>query len=111
MRNCRFSQAGAPRQNFAGAKYDRRHAPRSVSQARVKEIITIAFAMVIISLERAMRIELTTEAWEAPILPLNYARLFISYDILLYFWFFDKRLEAIKKYFMQSPSAHGSFYS
>ena len=53
-------------------------------------------------MERAMRIELTTEAWEAPILPLNYARLFISYDILLYFWFFDKRLEAIKKYFMQS---------
>lgn len=62
-------------------------------------------------MERAMRIELTTEAWEAPILPLNYARLFISYDILLYFWFFDKRLEAIKKYFMQSPSGHGSFYS
>jgi len=37
--------------------------------------------------------------------------LFISYDILLYFWFFDKRLEAIKKYFMQSPSDHGSFNS
>ena len=29
-------------------------------------------------MERAMRIELTTEAWEAPILPLNYARLYIS---------------------------------
>ena len=55
-------------------------------------------------MERAMRIELTTEAWEAPILPLNYARMFISYDILLYFCLFDKRLEAIKKYFAGSDA-------
>ena len=46
--------------------------------------------MVIISLERAMRIELTTEAWEAPILPLNYARRRFSLNtLLLYYIFFD----------------------
>ena len=93
----------APRQNFAGAKCDRRLTPRSVSHARTKKRnhrVRDGFFF----LERAMRIELTTEAWEAPILPLNYARVFISYDILLYFCRFDKRLEAIKKYFAGSDA-------
>ncbi len=32
--------------------------------------------MRLFELERAMRIELTTKAWEALVLPLNYARIF-----------------------------------
>ena len=43
-----------------------------------------------------MRIELTTEAWEAPILPLNYARtnlLLIVYYILNYLTSVFCRLE------------------
>ena len=57
--------------------------------------------MGIISLERAMRIELTTEAWEAPILPLNYARTNLLYNILLYFSGFDKRFLSIEKRFFK----------
>ena len=79
----------APRQNFAGAKCDRRLTPRSVSHARTKKRnhrVRDGFFF----LERAMRIELTTEAWEAPILPLNYARRRFSLNtLLLYYIFFD----------------------
>ena len=52
-------------------------------------------------MERAMRIELTTEAWEAPILPLNYARTNLLYNILLYFSGFDKRFLSIEKRFFK----------
>ena len=37
-------------------------------------IYTPYYCCVVIHLERAMRIELTTKAWEALVLPLNYAR-------------------------------------
>lgn len=85
-----FPAGGSPSAEFCRGKMRSTAAPRSVSQARVKEIIPIAFAMGIISLERAMRIELTTEAWEAPILPLNYARGRFSLNaLLLYYIFFD----------------------
>ena len=33
-------------------------------------------------MERAMRIELTTKAWEAFVLPLNYARKTITFDCI-----------------------------
>ena len=33
--------------------------------------------------ERAMRIELTTKAWEAFVLPLNYARIKFDFDCII----------------------------
>ena len=46
-----------------------------------------------------MRIELTTEAWEAPILPLNYARLC---SLLYIFYYIFCRLTSILMYYLSN---------
>ncbi len=91
-RICRFPQAGVPRQDFrkSGNADDffakAKKSVRSVARSNEKKPPEV-YLREALSLERATRIGLATEAWEAPILPLNYARIYrVAYLTQPYFY-------------------------